>query len=407
MAASTLANIAFVLKKKFSGSKPSDLAMRDHPTASMMRKEGGMSGLAAGWAYAVRYGNPQGISGTFADSQTAASSSKGVQFLATRCKKYGNITIDGEALAACRDNQGAFLELVSSEVGGIIEEHGDDLAWQLFRDGNPARGQRSSASTNVITLATADDSRNFKVGMTVEAGPNADGSSLRTGNTTVAEIDEDAGTVTLTSAAAITSFADNDYLFRLGDDGSNTMVDGFESIIPLSAPSSGESFRGVDRSVHTRLLAGVRVDDTGTVIEENAGLVCVKIAQSSKRPARGTGVVVLNPINFWAVARRLNAKVTYDGGGHKATYGFEGFDISTPAGTLRAISDPDCPSNRGRVLSLKTWYWKTLLDWVHIVQDDKAGPTLRIYNEDSVEGRTRSMGNVICTDPGGNGVFSI
>lgn len=404
MAASTLSNVAYIYKKKYSGDRPADLAMRDHPLANMIKKEGGFSGLAAGHAYAVRYGNPQGLSGTFTTAQSNAASSKGVQFLATRVKKYGVITLDGEALTAAEDNQGAFLDLVSQETDGILEEHGDDLSFQLYRDGNPGRGVRSSESTDVTTLTIADDARNFKVGMVVGASPNADGSSPRVGTTAITSVDEDGGTIGL-DTSAITSYANSDTLFRAGDTG--TLVDGLAAILPLTAPSSGESFRSVDRSVDARRLAGVRVNDTGTVIEENAGLVCVKIAQTSKRPGRGKGVLMLNPINFWAVSRRLNAKVEYDGGGVKATYGFEGFDISTPAGTIRAISDPDCPTNRGYVLDLSSWYWKTLKNWVHIISDDKQGPMLRVYNEDSIEARTRSMGNVCCKSPGSNGVFAI
>lgn len=405
MAASTLSSVAYIYKTKYHGQKPADLAMRDHPLTTMIKKEGGMTGLASGYTYAVRYGNPQGISGTFATAQSSASGSSGVQFVAPRRKKFGIITLDGESLMAARDNAGAFLDLVTQETDGILEEHGDDLSWQLYGDGNPTRGRRSSESSDVTTLTVADDARNFKVGMTVGASPNADGTSARSGTTAILSVDEDSGTIGL-DTSAITSYADNDYLFRAGDTVATT-VQGLQAIIPLTAPTSGDSFRGVDRSAHVRLLAGSRVNDTAATIEENAGLVAVKIAQASKRALRGKGVVMLNPINFWQVCRRLNAKVEYDGGGVKATYGFEGFDIATPAGTLRCISDPDCPTNRGFVLSLSSWCWKTLGDWVHLVQDDKKGPMLRVYNEDSIEARTRSMGNPLCFAPGDNGVFAI
>lgn len=156
-AQSTLTNLAYIYKRKYSGSAVGDLAMRAHPTAKMMRKEGGMDGLAAGWFYGIRYGNPQGISGTFSSAQSAASSSKGVQLVATRRKKYGVITLDGEALVAARSREGALLDLVSQETDGVIEEHGDSLSFELFRDGSGARGRRSSLSSNTVTLTVADD----------------------------------------------------------------------------------------------------------------------------------------------------------------------------------------------------------------------------------------------------------
>jgi len=90
--------------------------MRDHPLGTMVKKVGGMSGPAAGHFYAIRYGNPQGVSGTFTSAQSAAASSKGVQMQATRRKKYGIITLDGEALVAAEDNRGAFLDLVNRRL---------------------------------------------------------------------------------------------------------------------------------------------------------------------------------------------------------------------------------------------------------------------------------------------------
>lgn len=398
MAASDLTSVAFIYKKLYSDRQVGDLAMRDHPLFRMIAKEGGFVGT--NFSYAVRYGNPQGISGAFATAQTNASSSKGVQMTATRKAKFGVITMDGEAIAASEGNRGAFMDLVTQETEGKIEEMGDHLAFDLYRDGTCARGRRSSASTNVITLTVADEARNFKVGMTVIADDTATGLSPRSGSTTVAAVNEDAGTVTLTSAAAITSFSDNDYLFAQGEE--STGMEGLASNIPLTAPSSGESYRGIDRSVDTRRLAGVRVDDTATSIEENAGLVAVKISQVGKRANQ----LWLNPINFYAVARRLNAKVEYTGGGGEADYGFESIMIHSPAGTLRAYSDPDCPTNRGYVLNSEAIYLKHLRGLPHIVQDD-GRPNLRQASANGIEARAAAWVNQILPIPGSHGVFSI
>lgn len=398
MAASDLTSVAYIYKRYYSDKQVGDLAMRDHPLFKMISKEGGFTGTA--YFYSIRYGNPQGVGGTFSSTQTAAASSKGVQLQASRKPKYGVITMDGEAMAAAEGDKGAFLDLVTQETDGVIEEMGDSLAFDLYREGYGQRGQRASASTNVITLSVPDTARNFKVGMTVVADDTAAGSSLRSGSTTVTSVDEDAGTITLASAAAISSFTDGDYLFRIGDPG--TCMEGLMSHFPLTAPSPGESFRGIDRTVHTRLLAGVRINDTATSIEENAGLTAVKIAQSGQKAK----TLMLNPINFWQVARRLNAKVTYDGGGMKASYGFEGFDIYTPAGTLRAVSDPDCPTTLGFVLNSETLYLKHLKGLPHIISDD-GRPNLRQTSADGVEARSRCWVNEFCTKPGANGTFAI
>jgi hypothetical protein len=397
MAASDLTSVAYIYKRKYSDKATGDLAMRDHPLFSMIRKEDGFSGSA--FFYPIRYGNPQGVSGTFSSAQTAAASSKGLQLQASRKAKYGVITMNGEAMAACAD-RGSFLDLVTQETDGVIEEMGDSLAFDLYREGYGQRGRRSSINGEVVTLTVADHARNFKVGMTVVADDTAAGTSLRSGSTTVAAVDEDAGTITLTAQASITSFANNDYLFRLGDP--STCMEGLAALFPLTAPSASESFRGVDRSVDTRRLAGVRVDDTATAIEENLGLVAVKIAQVGKK----ADVAFLNPIKFWEVVRRLNAKVEYAGGGGTADYGFEHILVHTPAGSVKVYSDADCPTTLGYVGNLKTLYLKHLKGLPHIVKDD-GNPSLRSTSADDIEARVRCWVNCIATEPGAWGVFSI
>lgn len=394
--ASTLATVAFIYKKLYSKDAPGDLSTRDHVLLSKLAKRSGFGGSS--YDYSIRHANPNGVSADFTTAQANVQTSKGLQLSASRVKKYGIVQIDGEALAAST-GEGAMLDLVSQETTGVLEEVGDHLAFEAYRDGNAARGIRSSESTDVTTLTIADDARNFKVGMTVVASPNADGSSPRTGTTLITSVDEDAGTIGL-DTSDITSYADSDYLFASGDQAAG--ADGLAALFPLTAPTSGDSFRGVDRSVDPRRQAGVRVDDTGTTVEENAGLVAVKIAQVGKK----ADSVFVNPVEFWNVARRLNAKVQYTGGG-KAKVAFEYIEIHTPAGSLRMYSDADCPTNRGYVLNLKSLYIKHLLGFPHFIQDDKGKVSLRMTAADSIEARVRAMWNIICTTPGANGVFSI
>jgi hypothetical protein len=228
-------------------------------------------------------------------------------------------------MAACASD-GAFYDMATKETDRILMEMGDSFAFDLFRLGNGLRGRRSSASTNVITLTNANDVRNFKKGMTVIASANSDGSSPRTGSTTVAAIDPAGGTVTLTLAAGISSFQDNDYLFRKGDPA--TCMEGMQACTPLTPPVYlSDSFRGIDRGADVEGLSGVRVNDTGSSIIQNFGLLAVKANMRGKKLKKGA----LNPINFWTVSQLLGAKVMYEGGGGTAEVGFEYIVINTPA----------------------------------------------------------------------------
>lgn len=400
MAASDLTSVAYIYKRLYTDRAVADIAMRDHPTFAKIAKEGGFTGSA--FFYPIRYGNPQGISAVFATAQSGAASSKGVQLQASRKSKYGVITLNGEAIAAAEGNKGAFLDLVSQETDGVLEEMGDRLAFDLFRDGNGVRGRRASASTNVITLTSAADARNFKVGMTVVADDTITGASPRTGSTTIASVDEDTGTITLTSAAAISGFVDNDYLFAAGDL-NGACMEGFEKCTPLTAPTAGDSFRGIDRSVDVRRLSGSRINDTASSIEENLGLLAVNIYATS---GRKVDMGVLSPVKFWEVVRRLNAKVEYDDGGGTANYGFEFVMLHTPAGSVRLYADPDCPNDRGRLFSNKAHYLKHLRGLPHIVMDDGL-KSLRSTSADDIEARARAWVNYVQQDTAAHGVIAI
>lgn len=101
--------------------------------------------------------------------------------------------------------------------------------------------------------------------MRVQASSTDSISGVRAGYTYVTAVNRSTGTVTVNSAAAITAFADNDYLFPRGDiDGE---IKGLEAWIPAADPGA-TSFFGVDRSVDVTRLGGLRKDLSGKPIEE-------------------------------------------------------------------------------------------------------------------------------------------
>lgn len=397
--ASTIATVGYVFKRRYSDRQVTELAMRDHPTWFALAKEGGFTGLE--FAYPLTFANPQGVSGTFADAQAGAEVLQGVQPKAQRKKKYGIITLDGEAMAAAKGDRGSFYDFITRHTDGIIEELGDNLAFDLFRAGTGNRGQRASISSNTITLTTKQDVRNFKKGMTLIASPNADGSSPRAGSAKVTKVSRAAGTVTVDNAAGITSFANNDFLFRKGDP--TTCMEGMETCTPLTAPTPGDSFRTIDRSDDVELLAGSRINDTSTLIEENFGLVAVDISTVGKKVRMGA----LYPTRFWEVARRMSAKVEFQSAGGNADYGFETMTIHTPGGSFKVYSDPDCPLDRGRVFHPDAHVYKYLGDEpIHVIRDD-GKPSMRSVGSDGIEIRTRSMGNYLQYDTASHGVIAI
>jgi hypothetical protein len=403
--ASGLDTIEDLFRKVYTPDFVRDLTLRDHVWFNRIMKQDGFTGLS--YNYFVRYGNPQGISGTFATARANASPSKGFQFTATRAKKFGVVTIDGESILASADTQGAFDNLAFMETDAIIEEVADSLAFDFYRTTSGLRGRISSISTNTILLTEPDDARNFKEGMKIVADDSALGTTPRTGTPGACEVqavDEDAGTVTVTDITDITGIQANDYLFREGDPG--TCYEGLQVCTPLAAPVLGsDSFRGKDRGRNPSRLAGSRLDDTTLNPEVALGRLAVKISKAGK--SRSVNEGYLNSEQFFNVAQRLNAKVEYTKGGGTADYGFEYILIHTAAGVIRVFSDPDCPPSEGRVSREGSQYIKTLLEIVHFADHDGKGKWLRQSDSNGIEARVESFGNLIQEDTTAQGVCSL
>lgn len=408
MSATSASNANYVFKNKYLALK--EMAARRHPTVNKIRK---VKGLTNTTINTVEFGNDQGAAwgDNMPTAQTNGSQPKGMQFTIPVRNGYRVCKIKRVDLELSRDKDGAYDTLVTRHIKSATNGINDDIGFMLFRDGTGARGKRASISSNTVTLTVKDDARNFFIGMTVVGGVST--SSLRTGTTTVTNVDPDAGTVTLASAAAIISFADSDFLFRQAETGT-VVMDGFDVLNPLTAPSAGESFRGSgnDRTVYTALLAGARLSTTdaaGLSIEERAMLIATRIYNFGG----DSDTLILNPTKALEVVERASGKIQYAGGGGKAVFGFTGVKLSSPAGELEVVADPDCPVTQGRVTKMSDWVIEYAgPDFIHSAYASETGAGANQFfvwkdTEDSVEGRWSVIANLYCEEPRNHGVFPV
>lgn len=398
MAVANLSTVPFIYKSVYSGKKPENLASRDRVFLSLLKKEGGFTG--DDFKYAIQYGNNQGISTTFADALSGADTIKGKKFTLTRAVKYGIGAINEEAAAAAGDDKGSFVRLVTSQMDSTIDELGHQLAIALYGAGSGSIGKILTVAGGVITLVQADDARNFSEGQVIQANPTETGTlgNMRAGTGVVSAVDEDAGTVTYTGT--ITSVAISDFLYSKGNyDGD---IKGLAAWLPLTAPSSGESFFGVDRSVAPQRLAGWRVTTTSNSIQDNMKKLAAKIRRAGGRPKHA----FMSPMNWNALQNDLETRVDRTEGG-EAKFGFDSLVMATPAGMIRVYADPECPPDRGYILDMSTWFLKYLGDGIpHLINRDGLSMQ-RAASADQVEYRFRYWGQLGCLAPGHNGVFQI
>lgn len=392
----TTSNMSHLLKRMYPQRRVDNLVYQDNPFLALIPK-GKFEGAAV--AITVRGVDPQGRSGTFDKAQAQITPHKGIQFLLTTVPDYQLFSMSYEAILAGRDSAATLLNTLDTEVSAALNNIARSTAIQLYGDGSGAIGRRSSASTNVITLTNANDITNFEVGMTVVAAATTTG-TLRTGSTTVAAVDRSAGTVTLTSAAAISSFADNDYLFVSGDAANNggtpLRISGLESWNPASAPGA-TAFFGADRSTDPDRYGGIRIDISAYNPEEGFVVAMARLARDGARPSHA----FLNYVDSRNVQLALGSRVenTYTQVGD---IGFSGIRIRGPKGDVMIHPDQNAPSGVGRLLTLDSWklYHRGEL---YNFQDLDGSKYSRLYDADGYEGRIAFYGQLGCSAPGWNG----
>lgn len=332
------------------------------------------------------------------------------------------VTITNELLEATKDNAGAFVDEAKLNMDTGFRNISNDLALSLFDNGSGARGQISVISTGVITLADPNSVVNFEVGMTLvsySVSGNVYTQSTAAALGYVIAVNRSAGTVTVSATAGgaagtptnwSTSFpfigVQGDVAFgTLSATTSFLKVSGLGAWIPTTAPTSGDSFWGVNRSTDVTRLAGVRFDGSSESIEE-------ALIDGSSLVAREGGqpdMCFMNFASYAALEKSLGSKVQYVDVKHdEADIAFAGIRIHAPYGPITVIPDRNCPSQTAYLLQLDVWKFRSLGRAPHVLTYGLEGlEGIRVGNADALEIRIGFYGNLICSAPGWNCVIQL
>lgn len=392
------------LKQHYTADRVLDLVYKDNPLFALMPKYESFGGKNL--PIPLIYGNPQGRSKTFSNAQTggSATSTLVTDFVLTRVKDYSIATIDNETLEASKGDANAFMEAATTEIDGAINSLVRSLAVNMYRNSSGSIGQvfaePAEAATTVVTMKSASDICNIEVGQRINIWSAETGGSQRTTDGSdnswlVTAVDRSAGTFTLDDAYTSSgSIAANDYVFVEGDRGLG--ISGLDAWIPSSAPGA-TLFFGVDRSVDTNRLGGIRYDGSSDPIEE-------ALIEGASRVAREGGKVdhcFLSYEQYSKLEKALGSKVQYVDLQMTAEVGFRGILINGPRGAIKVIPDQNCQGNVAWLLQLDTFKLYSLGKAVRVIDTD--GLTmLRQASSDGVEVRYGFYGNLGCRAPGFN-----
>lgn len=428
MAASpmTQAAVSGILKELYDGQKTQWLTYKDNPTLAMLHKETKFPGKY--FPNPVIYGLSQGASATFANAYANQSSPQVAEFLVTRVADFSLASIDGQLLAAAQSDPGAFIDGAELMIDAAWQTAVNRIASAIFRNGGGVIGQVSATITGsspayLATLSNPDDAVQFEVGQVLVACTGADGSGLITTNSAsaaVVKVDRNAGVLTLSSADAslATDWPALSYLAVQGDTLSTSnqnfqpsgstvtnqmlKIAGFAAWLPIVAPSSSDSFFGVNRSIDNQRLSGVFFDGTGLSLEEALLQGTGRIAMNGGRVDTG----ICSYATYTALIISLGAKVQYIDE-KIGEIGFRGVQVNGANTVMNVFPDRNCPDGLIYCLTMDDWVLRSQNEAPHILKYMDEIEILRVPGVDQAELRVGFYGNLYCKKPGHSGVISV
>jgi hypothetical protein len=220
---------------------------------------------------------------------------------------------------------------------------------------------------------------------------------------TVVAVDRELGQVTVdanisTSIAAATV---NDFISIEGD--YDKKMKGLSGWLPAVAPTSGDNWFGVDRSVDVTRLAGFRGNLSALPIEE-------ALIQGGMKIGRDGGKVDHVFMSFQKYAdltKALGSKVQFvDVIAKDANIGFQGVKVNLGKSIATVIPDRNCPDNKMQMLQLDMWKIHSL-EGMPMILDMDGLKMLRVSNDDSAEIRVGYYAQIASYWPGSSGSFTI
>lgn len=395
------------LKEFYSEEQVKMQAYTDNPTLAMLEKKFNCGGSEV--VQPVQYGIHNGRSRQFAKSQTNKRGNKYIAFHVTYSDDFATMSITRKVmLQSAGAGKKAFFEARQREVDGMLEKLTQSTARSIFRGSGGMIGQISStyASGTTITLSDPDDIVNFEEGDVLNLSAN-DGEDptdvlITSGGdpvtTVVVSVNRDAGSMVVSDD---TNLAASRYLFIDGD--FQAATHGFAAWIPLTAPTSGDDFMSVDRSVDTR-LSGTRVTATNVSISEAIQTGISRLGREGCTP----NLAVMNHARYKDLILEQGNKVVYDT--VKAAdldIGFNSIQFTTGKKPVNCIADHNCQSDTIWLLTKDTWAIYCLNKTLPELVTDGGSAEQREVAAAGVELRADAYYELICTDPRANARITV
>lgn len=394
------------LKEYYTDEQVKDQSYEDNPWFAMCPKLESLTGDV--YVQPVQYGKAYGSrSADISKALGNKDRNRYVKFVVDTVEDYVAISISRKVMKASANNRGAFFEARTREIDSMLDTLVRSIAGAMYGNGGGALGQVGSGQgTTTITLLEPEDIVNFEVGMRIVASDDDGSSSAHAlhagGPVTITAVDRDAGTITASAAwtGTIAALGANDYLFVDGD--FKSKLHGLGGWIPTTAPTSGDSWFQVDRSVDVSRLAGSRISASSSSIREALRMGASRLGREMESPELST----MSHQKYRDLLIELDNKVEFSTTNVTANVGFTGVKIVGGKKPITVYPDHNCPDARTYLLTKDTW---KLISYGPIpdLHDDDGVRMLRESSSDGFEVRASYYAEMVCSNPRANAVITL
>ncbi len=403
-----------------------DLVYKENPFLALVPKDESPDGFAGKYIpVPLEYGAPQGRAHTFTNAQLQQIPTQLASFFVYVVQDYQLVTITNLLMEQTKTNAGAFVDAAKFQIDGAFRNITNNIAFELFSDGTSTRGVSPAASTQsgvtvggtVLPLSNAQQIVQFEVGMLLVASASA-GAAPSADTVLVSAVDRANGIVYGTASAATLSAnwaigSGAAFLSISGDlpttgatsTGSFLALSGLQAWLPVTTPSTSDSFWGVNRSADPTRLAGCRFNAQNYTIEEGLTSALAFLNREGGKP----DLCIMDFASYAALVNALGAKVQYVMVNHdEVEVAFEGITFQSAYGRVTILADRSCPPQTAYLLTMSTFKLRSLGKIPHILTYGMEGlEGLRVGNADALEIRIGYYGNLICSAPGWNCVVQL
>lgn len=323
---------------------------------------------------------------------TAAASSAGL------AEDYGVFRLSNKHLHTATDT-GAVVSALSLGIDGLIRKIKREVQLGCYDpDGARVKATITGASSATYTFGNAYEARRFQLGDKVVAAATRTGALRDSGTAkTVTAVTPSGPSITLN--AAITGATTNDLMFLEGDAANTGGVKGGQGLpawIPDSAPSS-TTFFGVDRSVDTEKLGGLRTDGSSTGSMEEAITMGSEALYDATQGEARPDFVFTSSSKWRQLSMELSDK-RLGQMGKSAEFGYSYIEHTFGPYTMKVVPDPENHTTRGYMLDMSTWILFSAGDIPHFASED-GNRILRASSDAGIEVRMDAFWQLGCSVP--------